>query len=262
MIDNLYQEIVANLKKGRRFALATIIRTRGSSPRQVGAKMIVYPDGTTWGTIGGGKFEKLAIEDSLVLLNGNSRNCIKKYRFSKFGDDATGMCCGGEAELYMEVYTESDRIIIFGGGHIGGELVRLLEGSSFNITVIDDRPEFLDIQGPHAETIQTDEDYQTNFPTIDKNCYVVLVTRGHKSDQAILARIIGNDMAYIGMIGSRAKIASTFAALEEQGIDKKALKKIHSPIGLDIGGEGPYEIAISIIAEIIAVKKKGGFSGK
>ena len=115
MKDNLYKEIVTNLEKGKKFALATIIRTHGSSPRQVGAKMIVYPDGSTSGTIGGGKFEKLAIEDSLVLLNGNSRHGTKKYRFSKQGDDATGMCCGGEAELFMEVYTESDRMIIFGG---------------------------------------------------------------------------------------------------------------------------------------------------
>jgi len=102
--------------------------------------------------------------------------------------------------------------------------------------------------------VQTDSDYRENVPSLDRDCFVVIVTRSHKYDQPVLAQVIKENCAYIGMIGSRAKIASVFSSLEESGVDRTLLERVHAPIGLDIKGEGPYEIAVSILAELIAVK--------
>lgn len=253
---DIYEEIAEKRKAGLVFALATIVKTVGSSPRAVGTKMLVYPDGRISGTIGGGRFEKLVIDDCLGLLASDSRHLLKKYPFSQTGEDATGMYCGGEAEVFMEVNAKPKRLIIFGGGHIGRELVRLASGLSFAITVVDDRQDILDGFSQPVTTLLTDQDYSADFPSIDKNCYIVIVTRSHKCDLSVLARAINEPCAYIGMIGSKTKVAKLFSSLQESGIDRSLLDKVHAPIGLDIGAEGPYEIAIAIVAEIIAARKK------
>jgi len=252
----IYEEIAQKRAAGEAFALATIVRTAGSSPRAVGAKMLVCPAGTISGTIGGGTFEKLVIDDCLSLLKSDARHLLKTYRFSSTGPEATGMYCGGEAEVFMEVNAKPERLIVFGGGHVGRELVRLAGGLPFRITVVDDRRDILNEYPPPVEAVLTDPDYNNNIPPVDKNCYLVIVTRGHKGDQSVLARVIKEECAYIGMIGSKAKVARVFSSLREAGIDRELLGKVHAPIGLDIGAEGPYEIAISIVAEIIAIRVK------
>lgn len=218
--------------------------------------MLVYPDGSISGTIGGGNFEKQVINDCLDLFEGEISHLLKTYRFSQSGFDATGMQCGGEAEVFMELTAKPERLILFGGGHIGQMLVKIADGLNFKITVVDDRKDILDRFNQPVETILTDPDYNINFPSLDKNSYVVIVTHGHKSDRSVLEKVIRYDCTYIGMIGSETKVAKTFSALEESGIDKSLLKKVHAPIGLDIGAEGPYEIAIAIAAELIATRRK------
>lgn len=216
--------------------------------------MLVYPDGKISGTIGGGNFEKLVIDDCLRLLESGKDHLFKKYSFSQAGHDVTGMSCGGEAEVFMEVSARPKRLIIFGGGHICRELVRLALGSDFLITVVDDRPDILSEYNQPVTVVQTDSDYRENVPSLDRDCFVIIVTRSHKYDQPVLAQVIKENCAYIGMIGSRAKIASVFSSLEESGVDRTLLERVHAPIGLDIKGEGPYEIAVSILAELITVK--------
>lgn len=251
---NIFEEIYNKKKAGQSFVLATIVRTAGASPRAPGAKMLVYPDGKISGTIGGGTFEKLVIDDCLRLLESGVDYLLKKYSFSQTGHDATGMSCGGEAEVFMEVNARPKRLIIFGGGHICRELVGLALGSDFLITVVDDRPDILSEYNRPVTIVQTDSDYRENVPSLDSDCYVVIVTRSHKYDQPVLAQVIKENCAYIGMIGSRAKIAKVFSSLEESGVNRTLLERVHAPIGLDIKGEGPYEIAVSILAELIAVK--------
>ncbi|MFQ6008875.1 MAG: XdhC family protein [Candidatus Zixiibacteriota bacterium] len=251
---DIYELIAEKRKAGQPFILATIVRTAGASPRAPGAKMLVYPDGSISGTIGGGTFEKLVIDDSLSLLQSGDCHLLKTYRFSPTGKDATGMCCGGEAEVFMEANAKPKRLIIFGGGHICRDLVRLALGSDFLITVVDDRPEILSWYSQPVRVVQTDSNYCENFPSLDSDCFVVIVTRSHKYDQPVLARVVKENCAYIGMIGSRAKVAKVFSSLEKAGVDRKLLERVHAPIGLDIKGEGPYEIAVSILAELIAVK--------
>lgn len=252
---DIYKEMTKHRDGGQPFVLATIVRTTGSSPRRVGAKMLVLPDGSISGTIGGGNFEKMVIDACLSLFEGKENHLLEKYSFSRTGPEATGMCCGGAAEVFMELHGRPLRLIIFGGGHIGGELAKIASGLDFKITIIDDRQDILDQYSNPIETVKTDMDYEYNLPSLDSNCHVVIVTRSHPIDKLILERVVGQDCAYVGMIGSKTKIARMFSTLKEEGIDGSLLERVHAPIGLDIGAEGPSEIAVSIAAELIAVKK-------
>ncbi len=253
----LYQEIAEKHAAGQAFVVATIIGTKGSSPRQVGAKMLVYPDGSISGTIGGGYFEKLVIEDSVGLLLGEKRHLVKSYRFEKSDrPDATGMSCGGRAEVFLEAHSAPERLVIFGGGHIGQALAGLARKLNFTITVVDERQEILDNFHPPVESVLAAPGFTGNLPRVGPDCYLVIVTHGHLGDLAVLERVIVANCAYYGMIGSKAKIAKVYAELKKKGIDHSMTEQIHAPIGLDIGAEGPYEIAISIIAEIIDTRKK------
>jgi xanthine dehydrogenase accessory factor len=251
----IYNEIAENLARGKSFVLATLIRTAGSVPRDVGAKMLVFGDSTIHSTIGGGKFELQVIEDSLGLIKSGAPNLLKAYRLEESGPDALGMFCGGEADVFMELIACPEKLVIFGGGHVGRDLAKIALGLNFHIVVVDDRPEILSGYSLPVETILTDSQYQQNYPELGKDSYVVIVTHGHRCDREVLEKVIGQGCAYIGMIGSKNKVAKTFALLREAGISQELLAKVHAPIGLDIGGEGPYEIAVAIAAEIVASKR-------
>jgi len=166
------------------------------------------------------------------------------------------MICGGEARVFMELFSMPEKLVIFGGGHVCRALVAVVQGLDFRITVVDNRQEILQNYNPPVTTIYAGDSYAENYPALDKNSYVVIVTQGHKYDKDILGRVIKEGCAYIGMIGSKRKIAQTYASLQKEGIDKSMLAKVHSPIGLDIGAEGPYEIGVAIAAELIATRRK------
>jgi xanthine dehydrogenase accessory factor len=253
---DIYEEIVSLRESEKSFVLATIVRTAGASPRAAGAKMLVFPDGSISGTIGGGTFEKMVIDDCLQLMESGTRHQMKRYAFSQMGKDATGMSCGGEGEVFMELNAPPKRLYIFGGGHICQSLVGLANKSDFLVYVIDDRPDILSAYQPPVRTLRTDTGYRECFPALDSDSFVVIVTRSHMYDEPVLAQAIKEDCAYIGMIGSKAKIRKMFASLEKSGVDPARLEQVHAPIGLDIKGEGPYEIAVSILAELIAVKNQ------
>ncbi|MCX5800151.1 MAG: XdhC/CoxI family protein [Candidatus Eisenbacteria bacterium] len=262
---DIFEEAAEKRGEGHTFVLATMVRGEGSSPRDVGAKMLVFPDGSISGTIGGGNFEKMVVDDCLSLFGGSvsptgPRTLLKTYRFSRSGPDATGMCCGGEADVFMELLAPPERLLIFGGGHIARALVGIAASLDFRITIVDDRPEILDQYRKPVETILTDPEYEESFPRLDENCFVVIVTRSHVVDRRVLAKVIRENVAYLGMIGSKTKIAETVAFLKAYGIEESFSGKVHTPIGLDIGAEGPHEIAVSIAAELIAVRRKGAGS--
>jgi xanthine dehydrogenase accessory factor len=253
---NIYNKIIELEESGQPFVLATIVRTAGSSPREAGAKMLVFPDGTISGTIGGGKFERLVMEDSIRLFEGGSPHLLKNYKFTGSGVDSTGMSCGGEADVFMELHGKPERLIIFGGGHIGLALSRLCRNLGFKITIVDDRQEILEQYPSSVERVLTDEDYVRNLPALDERCYAVIVTRSHKCDTSVLEHALKYDTAYIGMIGSKSKVARVKSILKDRGTDETLLAGVHAPIGLDIGAEGPEEIAVSIAAELIAARRK------
>ncbi len=253
---DIYQEMAIRRAEGKPLVLATLIRTAGSVPRDVGAKMLVFPDGSIAGTIGGGKFEKQVIDDGLAMFESKTAHLLKAYKLEDGGPDTLEMFCGGKADVFFELFGKTDSLIIFGGGHVGRDLAKIASGLDLRITVIDDRPEILAQYQSPIQTIQTDYNYQNNYPQLDERSYVVIVTHGHRCDREVLQNVIDKGCAYVGMIGSKTKIKKTFDLLEEAGVDKKLLRKVHSPIGLDIGAEGPYEIAIAIAAEIIEVRNK------
>jgi xanthine dehydrogenase accessory factor len=171
------------------------------------------------------------------------------------------MCCGGEADIFMELFAPPERLIIFGGGHIARDLVKIAADLDFRITVIDDRQEILSQYHKPVETILTDSEYEESLPSLDEDCYVVIVTRSHTIDRGILARVIRENVAYLGMIGSKTKVSETVAFLKAYGIEDSLLAKVHTPIGLGIGAEGPYEIALSIAAELVATRRKAAQIG-
>ncbi len=251
---NIFEAIVENRRRGRRFVLATIVKRHGSSPREVGARMMVFADGSINGTIGGGRFEKLVIDDCRELFTGPEKSLLKSYRFASEGANAIGMQCGGEAEVFMELFESPHRLVIVGAGHIGCEVVDLVRGLDFDVTVVDDRRELLDELDEDVNVVLTDSGYVNKIPEVDDRTFVVIVARSHDCELAVLQQVLDRGCAYVGSIGSRAKIARQKQLLKSHGISQASLDQLHAPIGLDIKAEGPREIAIAIVAELIAVK--------
>ncbi len=249
-------ETVGNLKNaGQSFVFSIIVRTEGSTPRKVGAKMIILKDGKTLGTLGGGDLEKRVIEEALeVIKQGEPRIVSFTLNIEKGGLD---MMCGGKLDVYIEPILPEAKSVIFGAGHITRSLAPLLKKAGFKVSVVEDSADLLE-KDKFPETqdlVLTEmEQFARDLPS-DPRTYIVLLSRGFSRDRAILTQLIQKDFKYIGMIGSMSKIMAMKEDLRKQGIPIEAFSKLQAPIGLDIGGETPEEIAISIAAEIISAKK-------
>jgi xanthine dehydrogenase accessory factor len=254
-MEDLFEKIINLKKRGDAGALAIVIRTEGSTPRKAGAKMLILKNGETIGTLGGGDLEKRVIEEALEAIR-RSEPKIASFTLDR-EKGKLDMMCGGELEVYIEPILPDDKVIIFGAGHITRSLAPMLQRSGFLVSVIDDSPELLqkDKFSEIEDLRLTDMEKSAKELPPDPNAYIVLLSRGFSRDEAILHQLIQKDFKYIGMIGSMKKIMTMKENLEKQGTPIEALSKIQAPIGLDIGGETPEEIAISIAAEIIAVKK-------
>jgi xanthine dehydrogenase accessory factor len=220
--------------------LATVIEVKGASPAKVGAQIVLLEDGTTSGTVGGGNLEAAVLTDARqALLDGDP--LLKHYGLKETGEDAVGMLCGGEVRVFIQPFLPSPQLIIVGGGHIGRPLKVIGETAGFEVLVVDVIPGRADI--PELEAA-----------TLGRNSYVVLITTDHVSDEAALRVALRSPARYIGMIGSRAKCKTIFEHLRADGINEEALARVYAPIGLDLGGPTPEEIAVSILAEIITVR--------
>ncbi len=252
---NFFENISALTKSGEPVALAIVIKTNGSTPRRAGAKMIVLKDGKTIGTMGGGDLEKRVIEKSLeAIRQGVPRIASFTLDVEKGKLD---MMCGGQLDVYIEPVLPDDKLIIFGAGHITRVLAPLLQMAGFQVFVVDDSPDLLQKEKfPEIENLNLTEmeQFAGDLPP-DPNTYIIVLSRGFSKDEAILRRLIQKEFKYIGTIGSVRKIRAMKENLQKQGISRETLANLSAPIGLDIGGETPEEIAISIAAEIIAAKK-------
>jgi len=255
-MKSLFETIPDLIKTEEPCVLTIIINTKGSTPRRTGAKMIVLSDGKTIGTMGGGDLEKRVIEEALKAL-GQGKPRIASFTLD-IEKGKLDMMCGGELEVYIEPILPDDKLIIFGAGHITRVLAPLMQMVGFQVSVVDDSPELLQRDKfPEIEDLRlTDmETFAEELPP-GAHTYVVLLSRGFSRDKAILHQLIRKDFKYIGMIGSMTKIMAMKEDLQKQGIPKEAFTKLQAPIGLDIGGETPEEIAISIAAEMISTKKE------
>ncbi|MFH0941167.1 MAG: XdhC/CoxI family protein [Candidatus Omnitrophota bacterium] len=247
----LFNKILETLAQNNSCVLATAVSSRGSSPRKIGAKMIVYKDASIEGTIGGGKLEKTVIADALDALK-RKKSFLKTYLL----DRKSGLqVCGGEVSIFLEVLEPDKKIIIAGAGHIGLALSLITKLLGFEVVIADNRRAFASASRfPHADRLIC-APYKEAFKKtpIDKNTFIVIVTHGHAFDMESLEAALKTGAGYIGMIGSDAKIKLVFSALAKKGFKKSELKCVHTPVGLDIGAETPEEIAVAIAAELVAV---------
>lgn len=251
---NIYEEAAKVLAEGRQAALVTVISADRSTPREVGAKMLVKPDGSIFGTVGGGGVEHLSIKKALEVIKEGKPI---RYHISLTPEKDPGMLCGGEMEVFIEPVLSAPTVYIFGGGHISRTLSKMAKLAGFRVAVIDDRPEFANAENfPEADIVMA-EDIAEAFSKlkIDRTGYIVIVTRGHKSDEAVLEQALKTPAKYIGMIGSKTKVKAIFDHMREKGFTEDSISNVHAPIGLQIGAETPEEISISILAEIIKVRR-------
>lgn len=237
------------------FILITITKTKGSAPRHIGAKMIVYADGTSKGTIGGGTLEHQAIKEALEIFRIGSPE-TKNYPLGP----ELGQCCGGEVELFFEPYVEPKRLVVFGAGHVAEELIPLTKKLGFNVTLIDERSERLTLPAFELVDRKIDELPSDSYKLIDfsDDLYIIIITHQHKHDEEIAEHCLKQPFKYLGMIGSRTKIAKFKARFKAKGFTDDEIAKVKTPIGIDIGSETPFEIAVSIVAELITITSRSG----
>ncbi len=253
-----WREVARELEARRPVIIATVVRDSGSVPRTTGARMLVFADQRTLGTVGGGLFEALVVRDALEFFElGVSET--RTYSFNPEGTapDAFGAVCGGRVDIFFDIAVPPDRLLIVGGGHCGRALADAASRLDFSIVVADDRSEFArteDFEFPRVESVLHLPADFSGLPAPDARTYVALVSKGYVTDEAALRKVIDSPAAYIGMIGSRRKREIVFDRLRADGIPDEALARVRSPIGLEIGADSPQEIAIAILAEIIAVR--------
>ena len=252
---DLFEEVIKLRRSGNRGALATIVHTNGSIPSFESSRMLVREDGSIAGTIGGGCVEAEVWAAAKEVMQAEAP---RKMTFS-LNNEANydnGLICGGTLEIFVEPILPQPILYIFGGGHVSIALANAASTAGFGIGIIDDRESFANAERfPMAQEIYTsfEESFTKLKPTA--STYMVIVTRGHKDDMHVLRWAVSTSPRYIGMIGSKRKVISVYKALEKEGIPMETFAKVHAPVGLAIGALTPEEIAISITAELIAIRR-------
>jgi len=264
MKKNMFEIIQEEIQSNKIVSLITVVEVKGSTPQRMGAKMLVSSTGKLlWGTIGGGTVESMALKQALIQIN-KQAPLLKLYELSDTGTkDSTGMLCGGTMQLYFEIFGATTKVYIFGAGHITQQLLPLLSNLGFTPTVIDDRHEYLQEQIKTklpVETLSGELPEIINTIEFDPGSYMIIITYSHDLDEEILHFLLTKKkseilkLKYLGMIGSKRKVKEVFFRLGNKGVEKKFLKMVHAPIGLSIGSQTPEEIAVSIAAQLIAVR--------
>ena len=221
-------------------ALVTVIEAKGASPAKTGAQLALFSNGTTAGTVGGGKLESSILEDAKKDLA--ERKCRQHhYQLAEEGQDSIGTLCGGEVIVFVQAYFPPPQLVIVGGGHIGRPLKVMGEAAGFDVVVVDVAPGRATI--PELENAK-----------LSCDSYVVLITTDHISDEAAMRIALKTPAPYIGMIGSLAKWRTIREHLSKDNFDERDLARVFAPIGLDLGGPTPQEIAVAILAEVVAVR--------
>jgi len=252
-MDLIYKKILEILDTGELTALCTVVSTKGSTPLKTGAKMIVWENGRIFGTIGGGSLENSTIKDAIQVIKKKSPQLFVHNLKAQHE-----MCCGGSMEIYIEPLMPSKKLFMFGGGHVGRAVAKHALDLDFEITVIDSREEIFS-DWPFTGYQQVIGDYPQVMPSLpyDNNTFIVIATPDHPTDNEVLAFCIHKPHCYLGMIGSKKKVATMKENLFSQGIaTEEELSRVDMPIGLDINAVTADEIAISIVAKLIREKNK------
>jgi xanthine dehydrogenase accessory factor len=255
MNQEVFSALSEALARGEEVALVTIVSSNGSTPQRVGAKMLVFPDGRIVGTIGGGCYENDAFWKAREAIT-NRKPQLVHYELDDDFAQETGLVCGGQMSVYIEPVEPSPELYVVGAGHVGYNLATMAQNVGFQVHVIDDREKFASRERfpDAAEVVTEDIPSWLERAPIPPHAYVVIVTRGHNNDLDALRALAPRELRYLGLIGSKAKVARIQDQLIAEGMPKELLTQINAPIGLDIGAVTPQEIAVSILAELIAVK--------
>ncbi len=244
------------MRRGEPVALVTVVRANGSTPQRAGAKMLVFADGRTIGTIGGGCYESDAFWKAREAL-ASGRPRLLHYDLNDDFAQENGLVCGGQMDVHIDPLEPTPHLYIVGAGHVGWHLARLATDAGFHIHVVDDREKFANAgRFPGAQEVVAEPipDWLQRIE-IPASSFVVVVTRGHTHDLDAMRALAPRELRYLGLIGSRAKVRRIYDMLLSEGTPADGLERVRSPIGLDIGAVTPAEIAVSILAELIAVRR-------
>ena len=247
-MDLLQAQLEARQAK-KPYALVTLVKAEGAAPRGAGSKMIVFENGHSFGTVGGGTLEKKVLADAVKCLR-DGRGFLKDYENRA---EEEGSPCIGVVTVFIEPEKGAPHLVVCGAGHVGGAVIELASKLGYYVTVIDTRDEELTAEhAKNADSFIVVEDFYSGLRSLDTGpkTFFLVLTYGHAEDAEALSAALEKDAAYIGMTGSRPKIESIFTKLKDKGFTDEQLAFIHTPVGLDIGGETPPEIALSIMAEM------------
>lgn len=242
-------------RQGRGYALATIVEsTLKGTPRKTGAKMVVLEDGTAWGSIGGGRNEKAVQTECLKALKSGKSSLITYDYFGREGQSV----CGGQIKVFIEPVKTARHLIICGAGHIALPLSVIAKMLDFRVTIIDNRKDLANSRRfPHVDKIMVGPHAaRLSRIRIDEDTYIMIVTQGNEFDFECLKVAVGKDTGYLGVISSKAKRVKFFGRLKKMGVAQARLDFVNIPAGVDIGAQTPEEIAVSIAAEMVAVRNR------
>jgi xanthine dehydrogenase accessory factor len=252
---DIYEQIVELRRQGRRGAVATITNVRGSIPSFQTAKMLVRDDGSIAGTIGGGCVEAEVWQAAREVMEEESPRTLT-FNLNNNPKYDTGLVCGGTLEIFIEPVLPPALLYIFGAGHVAYNLYKVATIAGFDVVVVDDREAYANRERfPDAREVIA-EDFEAATARLDppESSHIVIVTRGHRDDMRVLRWALNTRARYLGMIGSRRKTISIYKELEKEGIPAEKFANVHAPVGLEIGAVTPEEIAVSIVAEMVAVR--------
>jgi len=254
---NVYEEIVKLQRAGQRGAVATIVNSRGSIPSFQSAKMLIRDDGSIAGTIGGGCVEAEVWQAAREVIAKEKPRTLS-FDLNQDPKYDSGLVCGGTLEIFIEPVLPMPLLYIFGAGHVSFELFKAARNAGFDCIVTDDRDTYANAERfPNAlEVIASDFDEAFKVIAPSESSYIVIATRGHRDDMRVLRWAVQTPARYIGMIGSRRKAITVFRELTHEGSKPELFDRVHSPVGLDIGATTPEEIAVSIVAELIAMRRR------
>jgi xanthine dehydrogenase accessory factor len=256
IMDDIYDVIVRWRREGRRGALATIVNVRGSVPSFKSAKMLVGEDGTLVGTIGGGCVEAEVFQAAREVIEQEKPRTLQ-FNLNQNPKYDTGLICGGSLEIFVEPLIPNPVLYVFGAGHVAVHLAKVAHLAGFEVIVADDREEYANRERfPDAREIHADDfDRVLSRLAPTAASYIAIATRGHRDDMRVLRWAAATPAHYIGMVGSKRKVLGICRELEKEGAGSEVLGRVHTPIGLDIGATTPEEIAVSIMAELIAIRR-------
>jgi xanthine dehydrogenase accessory factor len=252
MEQDIFRIIVSLIEERKTFALATVVQVEGSAPAPPGSKMVVLPDGSQHGTVGGAIIEEKSREFALQALK-SGKGGLYEFNLIGHGDESIGIC-GGKAKVFVEIINPKPHVLIFGGGHIGLEVGVLCDQLGYRYSVVDDRAEFSSRERFKNAAGLFNATVEEFAKSADMRPYshVLICTYGHEHDAEAAEFALKNFNRYVGLVGSKTKRVEIREQLREKGVTGERFDEIHCPVGIKIGAKTPAEIAVSIMAEIIA----------